>query len=65
MRLSNSTKFRVEDGKELVQLFTNYIDRIEALLAEINDIDKIRIERVRDRIKNNLETMIQPEYRAL
>lgn len=54
-------QFRVEDGKELVELFTNYIDRIEALLAEINEIDKIRIERVRERIKNNLETMIQPE----
>jgi uncharacterized protein (TIGR00255 family) len=54
-------QFRVEDGKELVQLFTNYIERIEALLAEINDIDKIRIERVRERIKNNLETYIQPE----
>jgi len=54
-------QFRVEDGKELVQLFNNYISHIESLLAEINEIDKLRIERVRERIKNNLETVIQPE----
>ncbi|MBI3234907.1 MAG: YicC family protein [Bacteroidetes bacterium] len=54
-------QFRVEDGKELVELFNNYISHIESLLAEINEIDKLRIERVRERIKNNLETVIQPE----
>ncbi len=46
--------FREEEGKVLIQDILGHIDSIESLLENVKEVEGDRIERVRDRIQENL-----------
>lgn len=53
--------FRTDDGKGLETLFEGYVKNISTHLGTIDALDKLRIERIRERIKGNLEAGIGME----
>lgn len=53
--------FRDKEGAELRQKFEQYISTIRSALKQVEELDPKRIERIRARIKDNLNDFIEQE----
>lgn len=56
--LLECNKFRIDEGNKLMQDLTQNINKIESLLAEIILQDPIRVANVREKIKKQVEELI-------
>ncbi len=54
--------FRLQEGAALESMFTEKIDNIERLLAEIEPFEKQRVQKVRARLEENLSSLRTVEY---
>ncbi len=54
--------FRLQEGAALESMFTEKIDNIERLLAEIEPFEKQRVQKVRARLEENLSSLRSVEY---
>lgn len=54
--------FRRQEGAALEQKFTEKLDNIEQLLAQIEPYEKSRVEKIRQRIMDNLQSIPEVEY---
>ncbi len=54
--------FRRQEGAALQQKFTEKLDNIERLLAQIEPYEKSRVEKIRQRILDNLQSIPEVEY---
>lgn len=54
-------KFRLDEGKTLANEFQSRIGIISALLTEVLQLDGLRIDNIRARIKNNLTEILDKE----
>ena len=52
--LKSINSFRADEGKALTAEIMSYIDRIRILLAEIDKHDPVRMENIRNRVRNHL-----------
>lgn len=52
--LDSINAFRADEGKALTAEIMSYIDRIRILLAEVEKQDPVRMEHIRNRIKNHI-----------
>jgi len=52
--LTRCDQFRVTEGAALTQKFSQYIKAIEASLLEVEKLDPLRIDRIRNRIKKGI-----------
>ena len=59
--VADCDNFRREEGDVLKEKFTSYINFISEQLKEVEKLDPIRIQQVRDRIKNHLEEYVGKE----
>ena len=59
--VADCDQFRKEEGDVLKGKFTGYINFISEKLIEVEQLDPIRIQQVRDRIKNHLEEYVGKE----
>jgi len=59
--VADCDQFRKEEGDVLKGKFTGYINFISEKLVEVEQLDPIRIQQVRDRIKNHLEEYVGKE----
>ncbi len=53
--------FRIEEGKSIATMVSACADRIAKLLTEVGELDGGRIDRIRERIKNNLDTLVSKD----
>ena len=60
--LKNLVDFRTQEGAALQKKFTEKIDNIACLLAEIEPFEKSRVERIRARIIDGLQQIPGVEY---
>ena len=56
------TDFRKQEGAALEKKFTEKVDNIEQLLAEIEPYEKMRVEKIRQRIVEGLQQIPGVEY---
>lgn len=56
--LESVNKFRSDEGKSIEQDFKNRLEIIHQCLEKIKELDKQRIPNIRDRIKKNIEDLI-------
>jgi uncharacterized protein (TIGR00255 family) len=54
-------QYRADEGKILLKDFTERINNIVSLLKEIEELEQLRIEQIRNRIKKNLYEFIPEE----
>ncbi len=54
--------FRIQEGRMLEQVFCERIERIEALMTEIEVFEPERVERIKTRIQDNLEKIENFDY---
>ena len=59
--MDNMSNFRIEEGKSLEKDFRGRIDTISTLLKEIEGYEEARIERIKERIRKNLEGFLKDE----
>ncbi|MDO6392485.1 YicC/YloC family endoribonuclease [Pontibacter sp. BT731] len=52
--IESINSFRADEGKALTTEIMSYIDRIRILLAEVEKQDPVRMEHIRNRIKNHI-----------
>ena len=52
--IESINSFRADEGKALTAEIMSYIDRIRILLAEVEKQDPVRMEHIRNRIKNHI-----------
>lgn len=50
-------EFRIQEGRSLYNMFVQKIERIGALLAEVEPYEGERIEKIKARLKENLKTL--------
>ncbi len=62
MAIEQLQDFRRQEGAALQQKFTEKIDNIAALLAEIEPYEKMRVEKIRSRIVDGLNKIREVEY---
>lgn len=60
--LCRLTEFRQQEGVALQRKFTEKIDNISALLAEIETYEKQRVEKIRSRIVEGLKSIPEVDY---
>jgi uncharacterized protein (TIGR00255 family) len=60
--LKNLVDFRTQEGAALQKKFTEKIDNIACLLAEIEPFEKSRVERIKARIIDGLQQIPGVEY---
>ena len=60
--LCRLTEFRQQEGVALERKFTEKIDNISALLAEIETYEKQRVEKIRSRIVEGLKSIPEVDY---
>lgn len=60
--LANLQAFRRQEGEALEKKFAEKIDNIEALLADIEPYEKMRVEKIRARIVDSLNSIHGVEY---
>ncbi|MBD1396529.1 YicC family protein [Pontibacter sp. JH31] len=60
--LDNINSFRADEGKALTAEIMSYIDRIRILLAEVEKHDPVRMELIRNRIKNHIIEVSSSEH---
>lgn len=60
--LCRLTEFRQQEGVALQRKFTEKIDNISALLAEIETYEKQRVEKIRSRIVESLKSIPEVDY---
>jgi uncharacterized protein (TIGR00255 family) len=60
--LDNLVAFRCQEGEALAKKFTEKIDNIALLLAEIEPYEKSRVEKIRQRITDGLQQIPGVEY---
>lgn len=60
--LCRLTEFRQQEGVALQRKFTEKIDNISALLAEIETYEKQRVEKIRSRIVEGLKSIPEGDY---
>ncbi len=60
--LCRLTEFRQQEGAALQRKFTEKIDNISALLAEIETYEKQRVEKIRSRIVEGLKSIPEVDY---
>lgn len=60
--LCRLTEFRQQEGVALQRKFTENIDNISALLAEIETYEKQRVEKIRSRIVEGLKSIPEVDY---
>ena len=58
---SNLDKFRIEEGANLNKILTGHCIAIENLLPEIEKVETERLEIIKDRLKKNLDDLINSE----
>ena len=58
LSLEQLEAFRIQEGVSLEKDILNHISEIEKLLGQISDFEKSRVERIRERIKNNLQEFL-------
>ena len=60
--LKNLVDFRIQEGAALQKKFSEKIDNIERLLAEIEPLEQSRVEKIRQRIIDSLQQIPSVEY---
>lgn len=60
--LKNIICFRNDEGKALTAEIMSYIDKIRILLAEIDKHDPVRVEQIRNRIRNHMNELVAAEH---
>ncbi|MDX5346270.1 MAG: YicC family protein [Hymenobacteraceae bacterium] len=60
--LLNLNHFRNDEGKALTNEIVSYVDRIRILLAEVDKHDPVRVENIRNRIKNHVSDISSSEH---
>ncbi|SIT95265.1 YicC/YloC family endoribonuclease [Pontibacter indicus] len=60
--LESINAFRANEGKALTTEIMSYIDRIRILLAEVEKQDPVRMEHIRNRIKNHITEVSTSEH---
>ncbi len=60
--LNNIVEFRTQEGNALYKKFTEKTDNIEKLLTSIEPFENARVEKIRQRIVDNLEKFIGVDY---
>lgn len=56
--ISKCQEFRMSEGKVLAEKFASYVAKIRSLLEKIEQLDPLRIENIKNRIKGNLNEFI-------
>lgn len=59
--LAKCDKFRIDEGKVLDKMLTNCCKVIEENLERIKELDPKRVQRIRDRLKNNVTSFFGEE----
>ena len=59
--INNCNNHRADEGRSIEQQFSDSIKQIGSELKLIGELDKERIDRIKSRIKNNLETVVEEE----
>ena len=62
VRLTQLIEFRLQEGAALQKKFEEKIDNIQALLQAIEPYEKIRVEKIRQRIIDGLSTIPEVDY---
>lgn len=62
LALSQLQEFRIQEGKALMQKFSEKIDNIAELLSNIEVYEKARVEKIRARITEGLKSIPEAEY---
>lgn len=62
MALKEITEFRRQEGAALYNKFSEKIDNIAALLKSIEPFETSRVEKIRNRIVENLKSLAEVEY---
>jgi len=60
--IANLVDFRKQEGKALEKKFTEKVDNIEALLAQIEPYEKSRVEKIKQRLMQGLANIPEVEY---
>ncbi|WP_299987877.1 YicC/YloC family endoribonuclease [uncultured Pontibacter sp.] len=60
--LESINSFRADEGKALTAEIMSYIDRIRILLAEVEKQDPVRMEHIRNRIKNHITEISNSDH---
>ncbi|WP_237717771.1 YicC family protein [Pontibacter sp. BAB1700] len=60
--LESINAFRADEGKALTTEIMSYIDRIRILLAEVEKQDPVRMEHIRNRIKNHITEISNSDH---
>ena len=55
--LAQLTEFRKQEGRALQQMFDKKLERIGALLAEVEPFEKGRVQKIRDNIEKSLQEL--------
>jgi uncharacterized protein (TIGR00255 family) len=56
--IAKCQEFRMAEGKVLAEKFSSYVTKIRTLLDRIEELDPLRIENIKNRIKGNLNEFI-------
>lgn len=59
------TAFRVQEGAALQRMFTEKLDGIQALLAEVEPFEKGRVEKIRQHLEANLDKLSAQTKQAI
>lgn len=60
--ISNLVEFRKQEGRALEKKFTEKVDNIEALLAQIEPYEKSRVEKIKQRLMQGLANIPEVDY---
>ncbi|MBB6613068.1 YicC family protein [Pontibacter sp. Tf4] len=60
--LANIVAFRNDEGKALTTEIMSYIDKIRISLAEVEKHDPVRVEQIRNRIRNHMQELVSGEH---
>ena len=60
--VGNLVAFRQQEGAALEQKFNEKIDNIERLLLSIEPFERLRVEKIRQRIEDELQKMVGVDY---
>lgn len=59
--LSKCDSFRADEGRSIEKVLRNAIENIEDQLNEVESIDPQRVQKIKDRLRNNLNEVIEEE----
>lgn len=59
--LAQCDDFRIKEGEVLQKKLLTYVESINSALAEVETLDSPRLEKIRNRIEKNLQTVIDEE----